>query len=197
MTTQEPTNEIVYDVTMEDLLAYNLDYLKQSRFGRRNLLVYRLSPPLAWLVLGALMILLGTPLNPWAFAFSLTVVSIGWFFLAPIQWNRIIRKRVRKIYAEGQNRTVLGMHRLVLTPEGIENSSETSDTRTKWSAVEKIVEMERYYYLFVGAAQAHIVPKRAFSDEASGRRFIEIARRYREQAAGLEPGTSGPFDLLS
>lgn len=182
--------EIEYELTEDDYLKFNEFFVRQTKLGRRNIAIHRYFPPAAWVFIAVILVSnhLATP----GVLVSSALVSVIWLLISDRLWTNNFRKRIRSLLRESLSRTALGMHRMVLSREGVEGTSETSDVQTKWEGVEKIAEHNSCFYFFTGPANAYIVPKRAFADEQAAQQFLETARHYREQAAGLEPAIEIP-----
>jgi hypothetical protein len=104
--------------------------------------------------------------------FSMAATFILLTFVSPLLARRRMRRAVANLYREGSNRALLGPRRLRLSPSGLSHSSELIETTAKWAAVEKIETNEQYACLYIAAAQAYIVPRRAFGDEAQFSAFV-------------------------
>jgi len=70
---------------------------------------------------------------------------------------------------------VLGEHTITLTNEAIIEISKTSESKKLWSGIYKVIYTKNYIYVFTTYAAAYIIPRRAFSDEASMLAFYEYA----------------------
>jgi hypothetical protein len=181
-------SEVAYELDIDDMIAFSTYHLGRSvaaRRGRRRVTVL-------FLLLAAVFCLLGLGAVPNdAYGATLFFSMAGTFllltFISPPLARRRMRRAVANLYREGSNRALLGPRRLRLSPSGIRHSSELIETTAKWAAVEKIETNEQYACLYIAAAQAYIVPRRAFSDEAQFLSLVELARRYRQQAGANTP----------
>src|SRR5262249_27289903 len=114
------------------------------------------------------------------------ILSFLLFLLSPAYWRWSVRRRLQRLLSEGQN-AGLGKGRLIIRPNGLRVTKEGADNALNWSYVEKIVESETHVYIYISAVSALMIPKLAFASDAEREHFVEIARQYREVAAGLRP----------
>jgi hypothetical protein len=68
--------------------------------------------------------------------------------------------------------------RVEISPAGIRSTGGIADSLTPWSSVIDIVQTPAALYLFILKYNAHIVPRRAFADEAAFERFAATAQAY-------------------
>jgi len=91
-------------------------------------------------------------------------------------------KEVSKRYGQGRN-DVIGKHEFSITQEDIRDSTEMGEQITRWDVIEDIVETDKYLFiLFHGLAEAYIIPKRAFPDEAGSNKLKEAVMKYHQAA---------------
>jgi len=86
---------------------------------------------------------------------------------------------VRKLASEGKNKGILGSHTIIISEEGLQEITEVSESRSIWSGIERIEENEEYIFVYIGAYQAHVIPKRDFASKEDAKEFAEQARLYR------------------
>lgn len=172
-------SEVVYELEVEDLVELSIFNHKRSRALRRQFFAVR-----AIAVGGALLIFTPLFLAPRIDVLSILAACVFalLIFLAPQVVRRRQRRLYRRIFLEGNNRTLLGTRRLRLAPQGLMFSSELIESTVKWPAVESIETNADYVYLYVAAVQAYVVPRRAFNDDLQFQAFVELARRYWGQA---------------
>ena len=92
-----------------------------------------------------------------------------------------------RLYKNESARRALGEKELFLTDDEVVARDAMGETRIKWIAIEKIVEIDRYIYLFLTSISALVVPKGEIADDRVCREFVAVARRLQEAAkeAGL------------
>jgi hypothetical protein len=58
---------------------------------------------------------------------------------------------------------------------------------THWRAIEKVVDVEEYVFVFYTPSTACIVPKRAFQSDENVKMFVALAKEYHSQARESSP----------
>jgi hypothetical protein len=71
----------------------------------------------------------------------------------------------------------LGTRTFEITREGLWERSRKYEMLSRWAGVRLIDETRDHFFVFIDNCQAHIIPKRAFSDSEHCRRFGEELRR--------------------
>ncbi len=174
--------EVSYELDIDDLVALALHNRRRSPTLRRQQII--VVSFLAMSSSGGVALILSRQAR-WTESF----VFLGIFFLFFLLTLRRGAKRgnarlLRKLYLEGSNRALLGTRQMRISPEGLRYSSDVIETAAKWAAVEKIETTAEYAYFYIAAVEAYIIPRRAFSDERQFTAFVELARRYRQEALG-------------
>lgn len=176
--------EIEFELSMGDLVAFNRYHSEHSPTQRRARLAWRLSVP-AIIAFGVVWNL--NDLVP--FLLGGGAIAVLWFALYPRFQRWSLERCVRKLYGEGKNKGTICGHKLSIAPDAISERTDVGQATTSWRRVEKITDADQHLFLYTGAVQAFIVPRRAFSDESEFRAFIETARRYREEAVAQMSAT--------
>jgi YcxB-like protein len=86
--------------------------------------------------------------------------------------------------ASRKNKTVLTEHTIVLAEESFTEETPYKKTEQKWTIVQKLARTKSYILIYVAQHSAHIVPRRAFRDDAEWDAFYEYCRQ-RTQAAHI------------
>jgi hypothetical protein len=176
-----------YEITKDDLTAFNLYHHRHSPTIRRQYLRSWLVPAVFGLMVCSGIWYLadqkrGTPLR--TFLDLLPLFSFVPIYLLYFPWayRRKLRQTIESMTGEGRNRELFSRHRIVISPEGVTDSSELGQTSTAWRAVERVVTTEAHAYIYINALAAVIVPRRAFADAAEFEKFVRIAREHQENA---------------
>jgi len=166
--------QVEYQLTLEDLVAFNWHYSSTSATARR-----RYWSNLAWAILAALVVVVLWP--GWggrARVLYLVPFSLVFLLIYPACYRRLVTLNSRKLYSEGQNKGVIGNHIIVIDAEGIREISAVGESRTSWEGVERIDQSDEYVFLYIGSVMAHVIPKRAFVGDHEATRFYEQAQSY-------------------
>jgi hypothetical protein len=177
--------EVEYEITRDDLYAFQWRAVFHSPMGRRSRrMVY-----LLWfvaLLLAAIVPAIGPD------GFTLSRVSFGFLITAfPIvalaQWfveRRLIRGTILGLLKdEKPGKGHLGKHRLVLSEDGVLESTAVGDSRTSWSGVDRVEENREYIFIYTTPTAAHMIPKRAFRSADEAEAFYRFAGQRRAAAA--------------
>jgi|Deesub1362A_J573_1020465.scaffolds.fasta_scaffold31039_1 hypothetical protein len=172
--------EVEYSISLKDWEDFNLYHFHHSPSLRR---LYYVTLTLGGFIGGALLFFL-------IFYFSKNLVesliftgiyALAFIFLVPQLYLRNLRKSIRKMLQEGENKGAIGRHRLTITPEGVIEKTDFNETKTAWSSVEKIAVTENGIYIYMSSIAAYIVPKRAFSSKEAFNEFVQTLKQYYER----------------
>jgi hypothetical protein len=176
------SRSLTYTLTMDDVIVWTQYHYAHSALCKRSFWIWRL-------VLCAIvfaLVVAGTGLN--AIGISGAVLSAGlYYFIFPGLRRRGVTRLVKKSYAEGKNKGLIGQHRLVIAEDGLESSSEVGEGKGIWAGIERIVEVPGYTFLYVGAFLAQVVPERGVTEGDYKAFMVELKRRW--EAAQKEQPT--------
>jgi YcxB-like protein len=71
---------------------------------------------------------------------------------------------------------------LEVRPEGLTVTTGTTTSLTAWEGIDRIVVSGNYTFFGCGGNGAHILPRRAFTEERDFEKFVESSRDYRVAA---------------
>lgn len=176
----EPATLVRFEMTKEDLIAFNLYHQKNSpsqKAQRRNL------------ILGFVVFALVLAVVPFFVRRMAILWGVSAFFVLvagflPSSFEKSIRKMIDKLLEEGRNKGLLGLKEVSITPTAISTVGALRSMTIQWPAVERIVAAEDSLYVYVSAIEAIIVPRRAFEKPEEFEAFAAAARKYQAEAAG-------------
>lgn len=87
------------------------------------------------------------------------------------------------------NRTILTGHTLTLGEDGFASETIYAHADYRWHAVQKLRRTPRYLFIYVTQSGAHVIPRRAFHDDADWNAFYDFCQR-RIAALPRATGTS-------
>jgi hypothetical protein len=102
---------------------------------------------------------------------------IALFFVAAVFALSVVLGMVSR-----KNKTVLTEHTIILAEESFTEETPYNKSEQKWTIVQKLARTKSYIFIYVGQNMAHVVPLRAFRDDAEWDAFYEYCRQ-RTQAA--------------
>jgi hypothetical protein len=176
--------EVEYELTRDDLYAFQWRAAITSSRGRRA----RRGVYLLWLL--AVLLFAAVPaigadgfvISRMNFTFILVALPIVVLF----QWclDRLLMRRaiLQFLKEEKPGKGQLGEHRIVLSEDGLVESTAVGESRTSWAGVDRIEQNPEYIFIYTSAAAAHVIPKRAFRDRHEADHFYELARASKEPA---------------
>ena len=114
----EQAVKIRFETTIDDVIKFNRFYIENSPTLRRQRMIFSLIVPAILLILAILIMFVNVDaiiedmfrffVQATALGILGLVFSIGWYFFSRWQWMNNIERNLRKLYAEGDNRAVLG-----------------------------------------------------------------------------------------
>jgi hypothetical protein len=181
----ERTMKIRFETTSDDLIAFNRFHIENSPSMRRQRLIYQLLITALLGLVGLLALVASWKValrNPVEFAVVASVAgvlgvaaSIGWFFFARWYWMGLVQRNVRKLYSEGSNRGVLGWREMELVGGRLLLKMELIESKIDLRAIDKIVGNEEFTFVYIGSAQAYLIPMNLYPEDEY-RQFVAELR---------------------
>jgi hypothetical protein len=177
--------EVEYDLTPDDLYAFQWRAVFVSPRGRRA----RRNAYLTWaltILVFAIVPAIG------ADGFVVSRVSVTFIVVAIVivflfQWcleRWLIRRTILQLLKdEKPGKGLLGRHRIVLSQDGLIESTAVGESRASWVGVDRVEQDAHNIYIYTSLAVAHVIPKRAFRDLQQADAFYQFSRA-RKEAAG-------------
>ncbi len=117
--------------------------------------------------------------------FKFLVIALPIVFL--FQWcldRFLVRRAILQMLKDHKpEKGQLGKHRIVLSEDGVVESTAVGESRTSWAGVERIEQSPDYIFIYTSPVAAHVIPKRAFRDVQEAEGFYQLLRA-RKEAAG-------------
>jgi YcxB-like protein len=76
----------------------------------------------------------------------------------------------------------IGQHVIELRENCLLEVSDVNSTEHNWKSVQKIVEWRNYFLLYVSPTNAHLIPKRFFVSDEEAKRFLNEAKRLKDNS---------------
>ncbi len=167
--------KVEFNFTKEDYIAFNLHHIDTSPTIKRSLLIQRYGVSLIFLIVPYFFSRISGA--PWSLSFIVYgAIFIAWIIYYPKYFMHVTKNRVRKLIEEGDNSDIFGMHSVNLTEEGVEQISNSEESKASWSAIKRIDETPEYTYIYITAINAYLVPNRAFGGIIEKEAFMRILR---------------------
>lgn len=172
---------IEFERTVDDLIEFNLFHMANSSSIKRQVFTGQLFiGVLVSISLFGIYYLqyhyLSTPL---------VIVGILCGALASVVLRLASRQstisRIRKMLNEGNNEAILGHQTISLTSEGILGKSPSSESKINWSAIDKVAQNEKFFFLYISSVNAIVIPKSCFRSHKEQQEFLEYINVHRGQ----------------
>ena len=127
--------KIQNQITVDDLVAFNRYHLTNSPTYKRRRTSTHIRAALVLCVPGFLVAFVDRSAPRAAVALGFSLVFI---LLSLMRKNATLGKATRDLYSEGENKELLGPYTLEVNEAGIINTSDFSEHRWSWQAIEKV-----------------------------------------------------------
>lgn len=176
--------EVEYELTRDDLYAFQWRGVFVSPRGRR----VRRTVYLLWVLAVLLFAIVpaigadGFVISRVSFTFIVVAILIAFLFQWCLDRWLIRRTILRLLEDEKPGKGQLGRHRMVVSEQGLVESTAVGESRTSWGGVDRIEQDPHYIFIYTSPGAAHVIPKRAFrgADEADA--FYRFSRAGKEAA---------------
>jgi|GEM_PF-3280361 len=175
---------IIFGINAEELFIFNqylFDHSKtiQKAFTKnRSMLSF--SPLLAAMILSIVNEL--SPLNFLMLVGAVAVtISLPAYYYYPLFVRKNLRKRIVKMYAEGQNNGIIGEHELQIDVDGLVEKTQIGEVRQEWDKIKNVVSHNNRTYIFISDINAYILPKDSTIQGDYDNFVAEVNRLYNQQ----------------
>ena len=172
--------EIEYELTLDDLYAFQWRAAYTSPIARRARLKVHLYLFLTLLLLSSLLASMNglLLLNYIFIATSFVILNLMTWWLH----RRLTRRAILQLLKEERpNRGQLGRHNLRLSEVGLVETTEVGESRCSWMGVDRVEESDDFVFIYTAPHAAHVVPKRAFGTPHEAETFYDFARACQER----------------
>ena len=155
--------EINYNLTEEDYLNFNMFHVKNSKTVIRTLNMQRFLTPILFIVLSYVLSKIGN-MSFLGLFIAFLIASILWIIFYPRYFYSYVIRNTKKMIKEGKNDGLLGEHCMVLSEDGIIDSTSNGETKVTWLGIKTLSEDRQNIYLYNSSVSAYILPKRELDD---------------------------------
>ena len=165
------------DLTDKDYLCFNRHHLYHSKPGRSFRTKMKVIVPVIFALFLLLFWILELPASfIWTEAVLLAILTVLWFCFFRKFMQMLLKKQVKNMKKAGrlpyQRQTTL-----VFDEEEIVETSDQSEFRNQYDAIEKVCNGSCGLYLYLNAVQAFLIPDRAFAGPEEKQALLEFLRR--------------------
>lgn len=104
------------------------------------------------------------------------LLSLTWYLLMPAFHRFIIKKRVKRLYKQEENKRILTKHRITLEEQFLLEESEFGSSQTNWNSVGKIDKDDNYIYIYLSTLSAFVIPLNSFHNNEEMEVFYSSLR---------------------
>jgi hypothetical protein len=166
--------KLKYSVTIDDLVAFNIFYERNSAFIKRSKLINGVViPSCPFLV----MCIVGISKHSWQPVFNGIIVSVSlilWTFLA---WDKRTRKIYRKILKEG-GKTDIEIFELEITADSLTEKGKHKETTWSWDSIGKIGSTPEHIFVYTSTATAIVIPQAGVIEGSYAEFFAELKQFF-------------------
>jgi hypothetical protein len=176
--------EVGYELTRDDLYAFQWRAVFVSPRGRRT----RRTAYLLWVLAVLLFAIVpaigadGFVISRVSFTFIVVAILIAFVFQWCLERWLIRRAILQLLKDEKPGKGLLGRHRVVLSQDGLVESTAVGESRTSWAGVDRVEQDPHNIYIYTSLAAAHVIPKRAFRGLEEADVFFRFCRAGKEAA---------------
>jgi hypothetical protein len=164
---------VEFEATPADMAAFQAFVTGRIRRAVRTPLYYGVLTLLAVIVGGLLAGAAGVRLHRPTFLVAIALGAAFWWLIA-----RLYRSAA-KPFPGG---SLVGRRRVELTEDGIRQSADLHDAKTRWAGVLSIDETPAHIFLMTDRLAGYIVPARAFASADERAAFVAFARARHQVA---------------
>ncbi|GAB5441075.1 MAG: hypothetical protein Fues2KO_14240 [Fuerstiella sp.] len=171
---------IKYDVTIDDVVAFNRYHSKHSPTIKRT---KRFCSAIGVIAI-CIIVPLISPIEDfvWSAKLALTAFAAVTFYVAfQLLFVRSLDKQVIRLVREGSTAGIIGSHELEITEETLTERTDSNTTSARWQGIADIAETETHVFFYQSALLAHVVPKNQIT-EGDLSSFVERAVAYWRKA---------------
>ena len=164
--------ELEYQLEEEDLLAFSEYHLAHSPSNREVRRRQTYGYAVLFAVFGLIFLVFGEA----ALAIAFLVLGPLWIAYWPWRVKQIQRKQLLARYREGKNPVLEGPVVLGIDEDGLTSVNSMSQSRTSFAAVQRVADTPDHFFVYLGAVQAMVIPRRRVS-RGDADIFVQELRR--------------------
>ncbi len=178
--------EVTYELMPEDLWQCAL-YYRRHKAAIRPAMLYILAGSIGLVCLGVIWVFadLWLRLHQPQWSLMLCLPAAMWLVFRALPPTK---KRLVKLHS--QRPGFFCEHTYGISPEWFSEKTPVNETKVAWVALHTIEEDHAYLYFFLSKTNAHIIPKRAFTNPREAQLFGDTACFYLDAAKTRTPVTA-------
>lgn len=149
--------QVVYQNNIDDLVALNSDLMATNElFIKRKKWNLYVVPSLLLIVFSFSAYFIDKP-GLYGSAVVGSILSYLWTYFGYKHYPKEVAKKL-------QQKEVYCAHTVIITAEGIRESTANSESYHKWEAIEHISVTSEHIFTYIAPITAHVIPKRIIGD---------------------------------
>lgn len=171
-----------YNITEEDLYAFNHYSIAHVPFTKANIRTTGFTFLLFAFLLGIIFLITHDNVFVFVTLFGLTALSFSMAIYTLIFSKYYIGNTLKGKIKQGLYQKLFGRQSLTPTAQYLHVITQYMETNYRWEAIDSIELNDTHMFLFVGVAQAIIVPSRAFESKALWQTFVDEVKEHHHRA---------------
>jgi hypothetical protein len=185
--------KIRFEATIENIIAFNRFHYAHSPTWRRQVVTQMLVLPV---IFGSGLLLAYSGLRPipdgdlWAFGvFGIPFVVLSILWACYIRWYMYwsLERNVRKFFAEGSNRSMLGWREMELVGDRLVSKTELIYSSIDLRAIEKIVANDQYTFVYIASVNAITIPMNLYPEDEYRAFVAELREAWNHRGLSVPP----------
>jgi len=164
---------IEFERTQEDLIAFNLFHISHSPSIQRQVLIMQITMAALIFVLSMSITFMRVRYLSLSSYIVGAVFSVVAYFVWPYIYKWSVIRQAQKMLKEGNNKSLLGTTIMSLSSDGIFYKMLASESKLNWSSVDKVLQNDKYLFIYIGAVNALVIPKNAFTSNRQQKEFLD------------------------
>lgn len=175
--------KIEFNFEMSDWVEFQRNYLENSASMRKMKIVVTVLFPFLCLMIGLVEYLrddltyIGVSI--------LILFSVLWVIIYPKKFVSTMLKRSEKLLNNEDNNGYLGPHSVEFNESGMTHKAPESESTIKWIGIKRVLENEKYYFLYNTSVSTLIIPK--FKLNLTETEMTELATFIKAKTSSVQP----------
>ncbi|KAB8145804.1 YcxB family protein [Chloroflexia bacterium SDU3-3] len=171
-----------YNITEEDIYAFNHYSIAHVPLVKANIRTTGFTFLLFAFLLGIIFLITHDNVFVFVSLFGLTALSFSMAIYILVFSKYYIGNTLKGQIKKGVYQKLLGRQSLTPTAQQLHLITRYSETNYRWGGIDSIELNDTHMFLFVSAAQAIIVPSRAFESKALWQTFVDEVKEHHSRA---------------
>ena len=116
------------------------------------------------------------------------VIALLYFFSVPVLIKGSIRRRVKQMLSEPENKHILETSEIILDDTEITDKDTVSETKYDWDAIIRKSETANCYFLYTNSYHAIVIPKRTLRSADDQRELQRLFNRFLSLSSEFSTG---------